>query len=122
MGGTCAPCMPSGYSLPSSGGAVGTAAINAIANQTAFGSVALGLVASEVPTAFAWEVNGSTAGISDPAATTPTFTFTEVGNYTVTCTVTIDGQPVIASPVTFEVGTGQGRLVISSFNLPYIGY
>jgi hypothetical protein len=83
-----------------------TASVNAIANQTTLGSVTLGLTASAAPSAYAWEVNGSTTGLSDATAAAPTFTFTQPGQHTVTCTATINGGPVIAEPDTFLVGDG----------------
>jgi hypothetical protein len=38
------------------------------------------------------------------------------------CLVTINGVLVSAESSFFEVGTGLGRLVVSSFNLPYLAY
>jgi PKD repeat protein len=87
-----------------------TASVNATANQTTLGTVTLGLTASAAPSAYAWEVNGSTTGLSSSTAAAPTFTPTQPGTYTVTCTPTINGGPVIAEPDTFLVGDGLPRV------------
>jgi hypothetical protein len=83
-----------------------TAAVNATADQTTLAAVTLGLTASAAPSAYAWRVNGSTTGLSSSTAATPTFTWTQPGVYTVTCTATIGGGPVIATPDSFLVGDG----------------
>ena len=87
-----------------------TASVNATADQTTLGSVTLGLTASAAPSAYAWEVNGSTAGLSDATAAAPTFTPSQPGVYTVTCTATIGGVAVVATPDTFLVGDGLPRV------------
>ena len=92
---------PGGGSAPAA-----TASVNATADQTTLGTVTLGLTASAAPSAYAWEVNGSTTGISDATAAAPTFTPSQPGTYTATCTATIGGAAVVATPDTFLVGDG----------------
>jgi hypothetical protein len=94
------PSSSAGTSTPA------TASVNATADQTTLGTVTLGLTASAAPSAYAWQVNGSTTGLSDATAAAPVFTFTQPGVYTATCTATIGGVAVIATPDTFLVGDG----------------
>jgi hypothetical protein len=97
---------------PGGGEAAATASVNATADQPGIASVTLGLTipGGETPSAYAWQVNGGTTGLSDATAATPTFTWTQPGNYTKTCTLTINGAPVIAEPDTFLVGDGLPRV------------
>lgn len=101
-----------------------TASVNATADQTTLGSITMGLTipGGETPSAYSWEVNGSTAGISDPTAATPTFTWTLPGFYTKTCTATIGGNAVVATPDTFLVGDGAGLVYPLTLSVDSIAY
>ncbi len=99
-----------------------TASVNATANQTTLAAVTLGLTASAAPSAYAWRVNGSIAGLSDETAATPTFTPTQPGQHTVTCTATIGGGSVIATPDTFLVGDGAGLIYPLTLSVDAIAY
>lgn len=101
------PSSPS--SAAPGGGTPATAAVNAIANQTAPGTVTAGvtLPGGETPSAYAWRLNGSTTGISDPTAAAPTITFSQPGTYTLSCALTIGANTVDAAPASFRLGDGQ---------------
>lgn len=91
-----------------------TASVDATADQLTLAAVTLGLTASGNPSAYVWRVNGDTAGLSSDTAAAPTFTPTQPGYYTVTCTATIGGNAVIATPDTFLVGDGLPRVRTSA--------
>ena len=99
-----------------------TASVNATANQTTLGTVTLGLTASTAPSAYAWQVNGATTGLSSSTAATPTFTPTQPGQHTVTCTATIGGAAVIATPDTFLVGNGVALVYPLTLSVDAIAY
>lgn len=88
-----------------------TAAVLPVADQSQLVPVTLGLTASATPTAYAWTVNGSTAGLDDPTVAAPVFSPLWPGSYTVHCTATIGGQAIEATPQTFLVGDGSCLLV-----------
>ena len=99
-----------------------TASVNAITDQATLAAVTLGLTASSAPSAYSWAVNGSTTGLSSSTASAPTFTPTQPGQHTVTCTATIGGAAVIATPDTFLVGDGSGLIYPLTLNVPAIAY
>jgi PKD repeat protein len=88
----------------SAGGSAATASVNATADQTTLAAVTLGLTASAAPSAYEWAVNGD--AFTGSTGATPTFIPTQPGTYTVTCTATIGGASVVATPDTFLVGDG----------------
>lgn len=114
--------MPSVIRITTSAGAGETASVNAIADQTTLAAVTLGLTASDTPTVYAWLVNGATTGISDPTAASPSFTPSQPGTYTVTCTATIAGNAVVAEPDTFFVGDGIGLTYPLTLSVNAIAY
>ena len=99
-----------------------TASVNATADQTTLAAVALGLTASSAPSAYSWAVNGATTGLSSSTASAPTFTPTQPGQHTVTCTATIGGVAVVATPDTFLVGDGYGLLYPLTISVNAIAY
>lgn len=99
-----------------------TASVNATADQTTLAAVTLGLTASAAPSAYLWRVNGSATGLSSDTASAPTFTPSQPGQHTVTCTATIGGASVVATPDTFLVGDGSGLIYPLTLNVPAIAY
>lgn len=104
------PCFPIALEGGSGGGTgtPATASVNPIANQTAPGTITTGLTipGGETPTAYAWRLNGSTDGITGPTTAAPVVTFSQPGNYSVSCALTIAGNTVDAAPASFRLGDG----------------
>lgn len=99
--------MPSIIRIATSAAGGVTASVNAIANQTSFAPVTLGVTPSAgTPTVYSWLVNDATTGLSSSTVAAPVFTPTQPGGYMVSCTVTIGGEVIVASSEFFLVGDG----------------